>query len=138
MLKGDCSEAVREYELAVEFGDMNEANGLNLGAAYECSQQPDKALTLYRKLVALHPIAHAWSRIGYLEGLRDHADAAITAFTTAIRLDPGNVTAYALRGIARRALNDLTGARDDLRHALALDPTNTIALQWMAKLPEEP
>ncbi len=63
---------------------------------------------------------------------------AIAAFTTAIRLDPGNVTAYTFRGIARVTLNDLPSGREDLRRALALDPTNAAALQWMAKLPKEP
>jgi tetratricopeptide (TPR) repeat protein len=134
MLQRNCAAAAPEYELAVVYGGLDEVNGRNLGAAYECSGQADKALAAYRELVATHPIADAWTRIGYLEGLHEHATAAMAAFDTAIRLDQRNVNAWAFRGTARIALNDLTGARDDFHHALALDPANLIATQWMEKL----
>jgi hypothetical protein len=135
MLGSDCAGAVREYKLIVDMQGMDELNGRNLGSAYECSQQPDLALSVYRRLVAAHPNADVYVRIGFLEGVRNNVDASLDAFGRALKLDPNNASAYAFRGVARFALNNPAQAREDFRRALALDPNNVVASTWMAKLP---
>jgi len=137
MLRHECVGAAREFKVVVELQGIDDVNGRNLGTAYECSRQPDRALATYRQLVAVHPVSEAYARIGYLEALAEHANASLAAFDTALRLDPNNAPAYAFRGVARIAMNDLKGAGDDFRHALAIDPTNDIASTWIAKLPHD-
>ena len=135
MLRHDCAGAALEYKKIMDMQGLDEINGRNLGAAYECSQQPDLALSTYRGLVAAHPAAEAYVRIGVLEGIRNNADASLAAFNKALELDPNKAAAYAFRGVGRLVLHDAPDAREDFRHALALDPGNAVATQWMAKLP---
>jgi protein O-mannosyl-transferase len=138
MLRHDCAGAAREYKLIVDMHGMDEINGRNLGSAYECSQQTDLALSAYRSLVALHPTAEIYVRIGFLEGIRNNADASLAAFEKALQLDPNNAPAYAFRGVARATLNDVPEAREDFRRALAIDPGNPVASTWVAKLAKLP
>jgi tetratricopeptide (TPR) repeat protein len=138
MLRRDCAGAAREYRIVVDLQGMDEIGGRNLATSYECSGQTALALETYRRLVAIHPLADAYDRIGYLEGLQEHTDAALSAFETALRLDPNNVSAYAFRGVTKIALNDIPGARADFRRALALDPDNALAKSWTAKLSQTP
>ncbi len=135
MLRHDCAGAAREYKTIVDMQGLDEINGRNLGSAYECSQQPDLALSTYRGVAALHPSAEVYVRIGFLEGIRNNAAASLAAFEKALQLDPNNAAAYAFRGVGRYALHDVPDAREDFRHALALDPGNAVAAQWMARLP---
>ncbi|HWE50206.1 MAG TPA: tetratricopeptide repeat protein [Bryobacteraceae bacterium] len=135
MLRHDCAGAAREYKLILDMQGLDEFNGRNLGSAYECSQQPDLALALYRRLVAAHPNADVYVRIGFLEGVRNNVDAALGALEKALQLDPNNASAYAFRGVARFALHDAPDAREDFHRALALDPRNAVASAWIAKLP---
>jgi tetratricopeptide (TPR) repeat protein len=137
MLIHDCAGAAIEYKSIEEMKGMDEITGLGLGSAYECSGQGDLALAAYRRLVAVHPAAEAYVRIGRLEGLHDHATESLAALGMAIHLDPNNATAYAFRGIARYVLHDIPAAKDDLRHALAIDPSNAVASTWLAKMPED-
>ena len=135
MLNHDCAGAAREYRKIVDMQGVDELNGRNLGSAYECSQQQDLALSVYRRLVAAHPTADVYVRIGFLEGVRNNVDASLGAFEKALQLDPNNAQAYAFRGVARLALHDVPDATEDFRHALAIDPGNAVAATWMAKLP---
>jgi tetratricopeptide (TPR) repeat protein len=139
VLKLDCTEAAREYALTVQLGGLDEVNGKNLGQAYECSHESDKALATYRRIVAKYPsAAFAWNRIGFFEGVRNNADAALAAYTTAIGIDPKDVEAYTYRGLARFILKDSSGARADLSRALELDPTNEVAKRTMERLTQNP
>ena len=52
---------------------------------------------------------------------------AITAFTSAIRLNPNYAEAYDYRGIAYGITGDYTRAIADIETALRIDPNNTNA-----------
>lgn len=134
MLRQDCLSAAREYRKVVDLEGMNEISGRNLATAYECSQQNDLALETYQALVAVHPDAASWNRIGYLEALKDHVAASLAAFENALRLDPNNSVAYSYRGTGRLALGDTAGAGSDFRRALALDPNNAVAAKGLAQM----
>lgn len=134
MQSHDCAGAVREFTTVVDMQGMEEITGRNLGSAYECNHQPDLALATYRRIVAAHPVAAVWVRIGVLEALRSHADEALAAFGNALQIDPNNAPAYAFRGAAKLALKNATGAKEDFTHALAVDPGNAVARFGMAQV----
>jgi len=135
MLRRDCTAAAREYRRVVELEGLNAISGGNLAAAYECAGQNDLALDTYKSLVAVHPDAAAWTRIGYLEALKEHVAASLAAFENALRLDPNNSAAYSYRGTGRLALGDMAGARSDFQRALALDPGNAVAAGALSRIP---
>ena len=49
-------------------------------------------------------------------------DAAIAAFSEAIRLDPGNVQSYLCRALAHAKMGSWGGAVADFREAVRLNP----------------
>ena len=120
---------------AVELEGLNEISGGNLATAYECAGQNDLALDTYKSLVAVHPDAAAWTRIGYLEALKERVAGSLAAFENALRLDPNNSVAYSYRGTGRLALGDMAGARSDFQRALALDPGNAVAAGGLSRIP---
>lgn len=142
VLRGDCAGAVGEFSKA-QAQMRPDTTGVstaeivwNMAAAYECDSKLDKALALYRSFAAGQPTAAAYERIGLMEAKLDHSDAAMEAFEHALKLDPGDATALAYRGIGRIALGDRQGEAD-LHRALELDPGNQAATAALARLAAE-
>jgi protein O-mannosyl-transferase len=133
----DCPGAVREFRIVVDLQGLDDIDGRNLGAAYECTKQTNLAIDTYRRVVKTHPVSEVYTRIGYLEALRDNGPAAYAAVNEALRLNPHNAPAYTLRGVVKIAAGDTAGARDDFAQALGIDPGNALATSWMAKLSRE-
>jgi lipoprotein NlpI len=63
--------------------------------------------------------------------------AALTAFNTAISIDPTYAEAYRNRGVARYYLRDFAGALEDLTTALRLNPNDPLALSRRSYLRAE-
>lgn len=135
VMGGNCGSAVHEFVTAYSQGYPEQQKvEWNLAEAYKCENKLDLALPLYELVAKRQPSAEAYNRIGYVEAMRGDAGAAIAAFNTAIKLDPGNAAAYAYRGTAKLAVTDIPGAEEDFHRALNLDPASQIALEGMRNL----
>ncbi len=75
-----------------------------------------------------------WRARGVKVDAINHLKAARSAFTRALKFDPGNV--FALKSSARlaRALGDPDAALADLAAVVALDPTNAEAYMMRATI----
>lgn len=107
------------------------------GEALTALQRLDDALDAYAQAAALNP-AHYEARIrwGNLLLSRQAAPAAARdVFCTALAIDPQRVPAYLGLGRALNAADDPDGAARAFNAALALDPTNTTAQDWLSRLP---
>jgi Tfp pilus assembly protein PilF len=62
---------------------------------------------------------------------------AAEAFSLAVNLDSEFALAYFNRGIARRRLGDSTGANEDFRRTLELDPKAEHARQQLGGFPTQ-
>jgi Flp pilus assembly protein TadD len=131
---GRCADAIREFQTAERQRGVGDDLTANLATAYQCNHQPDLAVKQLRIILDKSPSAATWDRIGYLEGTMGHITPALESFENALRLDPEDATAYSYRGTAKLGLDDLEGARADLRHALELDPGNEVASKGLASL----
>ena len=58
----------------------------------------------------------------------------LDAAEAAVRLDSASAEGYAARGVLLTSRWEFDGAERDLRRALALDPQNALALQWLGEL----
>jgi protein O-mannosyl-transferase len=134
MTHGRCRDAIPEFQTVARRGKVNDEVTINLADAYQCNHQPDLAVKELRTLQDESPSATIWDRIGYLEATMGHVTPALESFENALQLDPEDATAYSYRGTAKLGLDDLAGARADLRHALELDPRNEAALKGLASL----
>ncbi len=59
--------------------------------------------------------------------LENDYQKALDDFNSAINIDPTDSHAYYLRALAKMAILDDSGAEEDLRHSLELDPDNKLA-----------
>jgi protein O-mannosyl-transferase len=135
MLRQNCAAAAREYKSTVDIEGLNAENGRNLAVAYDCAGQREEALKEWQALLRVHPSAEAYDRTGYLFAMQNKVAESLAAFDAALRLDPADANAYALRGTARMALRDPARASEDFNRALSLQPGNAIAAAGIAKMP---
>jgi len=127
----NCAGAARELKIASREEAPNDNIRWDLAEAYQCAKQPEAALALLKSMAAKEPTSAVFAKIGYLEASSGNTTNAFEALDRAIALDAGNADAWAYRGIAKYALQDSSGAQDDLRHALAIDPWNEAARSGM-------
>jgi tetratricopeptide (TPR) repeat protein len=132
---GHCAEAAREFATAQSenYPDPEKVRW-NLAEAYNCDNKPELALPIYQSIASSRPSAQVYSRIGYIAAKQGDSGAALVALENAVRLDPGDATATAYRGLVKIAMNDLNGAELDFRRALDLEPANQSALQGLSLL----
>jgi protein O-mannosyl-transferase len=130
----NCAAAIPSFEIARSKEPANAQFAWDLATAYQCHQDPERALVLYRTLAAAQPTAATYDQIGYIEATQGRVPQSLDAIENALRLDPNDATAYAYRGLARLALDDTEHAEADFRHALQIDPTNEAASKGLAAL----
>jgi tetratricopeptide (TPR) repeat protein len=130
---GDLAAAIREYTTALSL-DPNHFRALfNRGFCYDKMGDFDSAIDDYRAAAHVDPtnafthynLGIALDRKG---GGAEALEAAIAAFTIAIRLGPGNADFYHNRGFSKRKLGDYHGAVADYTTTLELQPRHFRAL----------
>ena len=93
------------------------AAGVSVGAVFYTAYANDRE---YTRLIAAGDQAAA-----------DEPTRALEAYSGAITLRPDSMAAYLKRGMTYRRRGDLAAALKDLRRASELDPTSTVALDWL-------
>jgi tetratricopeptide (TPR) repeat protein len=84
----------------------------------------EQAVQTFTQAIQMDPtFALALNARGYARLRLHRYQDAIEDCSQAIRLNPGYGNAYLNRSVAKRALGDITGAREDQRHAAELDRT---------------
>ena len=107
-----------------------------LGMFYQNTEQYDKALSTYDRLIIAEPsFRNAPYNKGYifLVYLQDFPNA-VEAFTQAIRIDSAYVNAFFNRGYAYELTNQPELARSDYQTTLILDVNNKKAIEGMNRL----
>jgi tetratricopeptide (TPR) repeat protein len=128
---GRCSDAIAQYAEAARVQKPDYGLLVDWGLAYDCADQPDRAVAKLREAAALDPTAHVYSQIGMVYAKRSRWQEALDALAQAEKLDASYDMIYDDRGGIRAKTNDLAGAAADYRHALALNPSNVHAREML-------
>ena len=126
-----CDQALGEFQKAAELRPKDPEILLDWGLAYDCLNQPEQALQKLEESAVLEPSAHVFSQIGMELGRLEKWPDALHALDAAEKMDPNYVDTYVYLGIVHTKTNQLGNAILDFQHALALDPSNTRARQYM-------
>jgi len=130
--RGECDKALPHYERSAVLDSTDYTLFIDWGLAYDCLNQPERALAMFKRAATMKPTAHAYSQIGMVYGKQGKNAEALDALATAEKLDPNFDMTYVYRGGVRISQGNPTGAIEDFRHALTLNPRNQAASQSLA------
>ncbi len=131
--QGRYDLAVAEFEKTASREPPTTDLLVDWGLAYDGLNQPDKALEKFRQAAAIEPTAHIYTQIGYILAKRAAWKEAMDAFDTAQKLDANFAITYMYKGQVRLATKEPAAAVAEFQHALALDPSLTIARQGLGE-----
>jgi len=133
---GHYPEAIEHFEKTAQLEPPNFDLLVDLGLAYDGVGKPADAIAKLRQAAALEKSAHVYSQIGMVYGKMGQYPQALDALATAIQLDPnfmGGVS-YVYRGDVFSVQGNKLQAAEEYRHALAIDPNNSVAREKLARL----
>jgi protein O-mannosyl-transferase len=104
---------------------------LDWGLTFDSLDQLPQALEKLQQSAALKPTAQVYSQIGMVYGKLANWPEALAALAKAQTLDPGFADTYVYLGVVHTKNNQFMDAIQDFRHALALDPANSRAQQFL-------
>lgn len=135
-LQGRCDEALQHYNTVAQLEPADYRLLVDWALAYDCVNQPEKALTKLREAAAMEPTAHVHALIGMVQAKQQAWAQAMESFQSAVKLDPNFEMTYVYRGNLSTMLNDLAAATADFRRALAINPKNQFARNGLAVVEE--
>ena len=130
--RGDCAKALDHYARSAQLDSTDDRLFIDWGLAYDCLNQPERALEKFRYAAAMNRTAHVYTQIGMIYAKQGQNAEALEALAQAARMDPNFDVVYQYRGGVRQNMGDLPGAIADFERALALNPHNGVAAQALA------
>jgi Tfp pilus assembly protein PilF len=133
---GHYPEAIEHFEKVAQLEPPNFDLLVDWGLAYDGVGKPADAIAKLRQAAALEKSAHVYSQIGMEYGKMGQYPQALDALDTAIQLDTnfmGGIS-YVYRGDVFSAQGNKLQAAEEYRHALAIDPNNSVAREKLARL----
>jgi tetratricopeptide (TPR) repeat protein len=131
--QGRCDLSAAEYENTARIKKPDYNLLVDWALAYDCLNQPDKALAKLREAAKLEPTAHVYSQIGMIYGKRSQWEQALDALTTAEKIDPNFAMTHVYKGLVHLNTNQPEAAVQDYQRALALDPKAPQAKEGLAE-----
>ena len=130
--RGDCAKALDHYARSAQLDSTDDRLFIDWGLAYDCLNQPERALEKFRYAAAMNRTAHVYTQIGMIYAKQGRNAEALEALAQAVTIDPNFDVVYQYRGGVRQNMGDLPGAIADFERALALNPHNGVAAQALA------
>jgi Tfp pilus assembly protein PilF len=133
---GHYPEAIEHFEKAGQIEPPKFDLLVDWALAYDAVGKSADAIAKLRQAAALERNAHVYSQIGMEYGKLGQYPQALDALDTAIQLDPNFMggMSYVYRGDVFSAQGNRLQAAEEYRHALAIDPRNSLAREKLTRL----
>lgn len=120
---GRCKEAIKAYESALQHDPSLKEAHINIGQAYRDLAEVDLAESHFSRAVDMNPnfVPSHWRR-GLLRHVMGETSLAIADLQDVVRLQPANLEARALLGVALTANGRFTEANREYKRLLHDDP----------------
>ena len=132
--EGHCAQAVEEYLAATRLQTPDYVLYFNLGAAYDCTNQPDDAIMMLNRSNNLKAQANAFALIGQIQSKHGRWEESLRSLQSSMELNPHFAPAYAYRGGVYAAMGKPELAYENYLECLRWDPNNQLAQQGIASL----
>jgi protein O-mannosyl-transferase len=129
---GQCNEAVTNYERVSKMMAPRDDLMIDWAYALECAGRPDDAVAKLRQAAQATPTAHIFATIGMIQGKRGKAQESLDALAAAEKLNAKFDMLYVYRGNVLLTTGDRTGAINEYKRALAVNPRNQPAREALA------
>jgi len=139
--RGDWDEAREVYLEMLEAEPSNALVLTNLGSVEQRSGDLDAARTFLEKATVAKPkLAQAWLLLGLVHFEREETNLAIAALCRAVHEDPFDPRSHNYLGVVIKSIGWTTGAEEELRRAIELDPKYAgahfnLALMYLERQP---
>lgn len=126
-------EALKDYQMALDFNPSNVAALNNIAATYDALGQNHKGIEYLKKVVDIDStFIGAYINIGFIYSKMDSSDLAILYFDKALKINPKQALVYSNRGYAYYKKKEYTKALEDINYSIQLYPTNPYAYRNLA------
>jgi tetratricopeptide (TPR) repeat protein len=126
--RGQSSEALKQYELALALRPQDATVNNAVAAAHLAAGHPDAAVKYLETALHSRPnYFDAHYNLGTALAMQNDYGGALEHFRAAVQINPEDANAQANLGAALAATGNSTEARAHLEKALSLDPTLTNA-----------
>lgn len=123
MAKGDLAGAKKDFQKVLTLAPDNVATTINLGLVAYRQKQYAEAERLLKKAVRAQPeVGLGWLVLGVIAYDQDKLDAALAALAQAALLEPKNATVRQYLGVTLGKKGWLSGAEDEMRKAIEIEP----------------
>jgi tetratricopeptide (TPR) repeat protein len=121
-LSGKLTEAITEYQTAIEYDEKIAEAYSNLGLIYNQMHKYDQAMTQFHKALVINPKdAITYNGIGAAMRAKNNLLAAIKNWQTAITIDPNLASAHYNLGTAYELSKDMEKALAQYKEAVKYD-----------------
>jgi tetratricopeptide (TPR) repeat protein len=126
-----CQEADEHYQKVAQLEKPDYRLLLDWALADSCLNRPDQALQKLQQAAALEKTAHVYSQIAMIHANAGRVGDAFQALVVAQNIDPNFDQTYVYRGQLFERANNLVAAEQEYQHALAINPRNEQAIQYL-------
>lgn len=141
--KGDLAAAKKDFEKVFELAPNNAATAINLGLIeyrQGASHYAEAEKWLTKAVHAAPEAGPAWLLLGVIAYDQDKLDAALAALAQAVLLEPKDPRAHHYLGVTIGKKGWYSGAEDEMRKAIELDPDYAeahynLALFYLERVP---
>lgn len=121
--EGHAEQATPWLEMANNQNPDALASGLRLGAHYLATKQPQKALTLMRKLKTAHAAdAEVLDLLGQAQQANNDQEGALQSYSTLVNVRPNSALAHMRLAAVHVSMKNEATAAEDLKRASAAQP----------------
>jgi Tfp pilus assembly protein PilF len=133
---GHYPEAIEQFDKAAQLEPPNFDLLVDWALAYDGVGNPAEAIAKLRQAATVERNAHVYSQIGMEYGKLGQYPQALDALDTAIQLDANFMggMSYVYRGDVFSAQGNKLQAAEEYRHALTIDPRNSLAREKLTRL----
>ena len=131
---GNCADAAQNFEAASRLEKPAFDLLLDWGLALDCAGDWQNALVRLQQSSALQPSAHVQSQIGMVYAKHNKFDEALAALALGEKFDPNFEMTYVYRGNIFEATGDKAAAAAQYQRAIALNPSNSVARDALARV----
>jgi tetratricopeptide (TPR) repeat protein len=129
---GQCQTALQNYERVAKLSPLDNTLLIDWALAEDCALKTDAAIARLKQVALMSPSAHVYSLIGMMYGKQGKVPESLDALAIGEKLDPRFEMIYVYRGNDYITTGNFSGAAEEFKRALSINPLNQVAKNGLA------